>query len=124
MARTSPKKISSTGAKAGKKAAKVLRSSTAGRLVVSPRAGNWVVKRVGANRERVFVTKADAVKAATKTARDSKSEVVIKGMDGKIKEVSSSRADSLMLDVWKDTRQPKGGSSSAKSGAGSSHKKA
>jgi hypothetical protein len=116
VAKTSPKKTTGKGSKASRKTAtksggsKTLRSSATGRLVVSPRSDGWGVKRTGGSRERRFDTKVDAVKAAAKTARNSKSEVVIKGKDGRIMEVSSSRADSLMLDVWQSTRQDSLGS--------------
>lgn len=92
----------------------VVRSSVTGRLVVAPKSGGWAVKREGGKRTRVYTTQADAIKAATKTARDSKSGVVIHGKDGRIKQVSTSRADSLMLDVWKSARQGQGGSKNSK----------
>lgn len=131
MARTSPKNTASKGSKASRKISnttgsrKVARSSVSGKmLVVSRRGDGWGVRRVGSNQARVFDTKVDAVKAATKTARDSKSGVIIKGMDGKIKQVSTSSADSLMLDVWKSARQDKGSPKKPKGGAGSHSKKA
>ncbi|MBC7933166.1 MAG: DUF2188 domain-containing protein [Rubrivivax sp.] len=77
-------------------------------MVVAPKADGWAVKREGSSRTRVFNTQADAIKAATKTARDSQSEVVIHRKDGRIQEkVSISRADSMMLDVWKSTHREK-----------------
>lgn len=131
MARTSPKKTISKGSKASRQsptksgARKVARSSDSGKLLVVSRQGDsWGVKRMGGSRARIFDTKVDAVKAATKTARDSKSGVIIKGMNGRIQQVSTSSADSLMLDVWRSARQDKNTSTKSKGGYGSRSKKA
>ncbi|MBA3354706.1 MAG: DUF2188 domain-containing protein [Pyrinomonadaceae bacterium] len=84
----------------------VARSSVSGRFVVAPESEGWTVKRVGSGRLRVFETQADAIAAATKTARDSKSDVVIHRKDGTIRDrVSTSVADSAMLKVWRSTHQ-------------------
>ena len=74
-------------------------------LHVLPREGGWAVKRAGSRRaSQLFNTQAEAIKAATKTARSSQSEVVIHGRTGAIRQrVSTSPADSLMLGVWDST---------------------
>jgi len=104
----SPKKTAVKSPKNGRATSTkrtVARASISGRLIVVPKSDGWAVKREGSNRTRVYDTQADAVKAATKTARDSKSAVVIHGRDGRIKKVSTARVDARMLDVWKSTRQ-------------------
>lgn len=74
-------------------------------LHVVPREDGWAVKRAGSARaSQLFNTQAEAIKAATKTARSSRSEVVIHGRTGAIRQrVSTSPADSLMLGVWDST---------------------
>jgi hypothetical protein len=97
-----------TNKPAGKNIAskKTARSTVTGRFVtVAPKSDSWVVKREGSNRSRVYDTQADAITAATKTARDSKSGLMIRRRDGTIREISTSRADSLMLGVWKAARK-------------------
>lgn len=91
----------STNRANGKKATS--RSTKAGKpLHVVPQPDGWAVKRQGSSRAlRLFNTQAEAIKAATKTARNSRSEVVIHGRSGVIRQkVSTSPADSLMLRVW------------------------
>ena len=85
---------------------KTARSAVTGRFVtVAPKSNSWVVKREGSSRSRVYDTQADAITAATKTARDSGSGLRIQRRDGTIRAVSTSRADSLMLGVWKSARK-------------------
>ncbi len=104
-----PKKVSTKSSKSNGTASKkskraTPRSSVTGRsVIVAPRSNGWVVGRQGGKRSRLFDTKVEAVTAATKTARNSGSELIIHGADGRIREVSTSRADSLMLGVWKST---------------------
>lgn len=57
---------------------------------VVPRNGGWSVKRTGAVRaSSVHATQAEAVAAATKIARNQKTEVYIHGTDGRIRERNS-----------------------------------
>ena len=104
-----PKKVStknskSNGATRKKSKRATPRSAVTGRfIIVTPRSDGWAVARQGGKRSRLFDTKVEAVTAATKTARNSGSELIIRGADGRIREVSTSRADSLMLGVWKST---------------------
>lgn len=97
----SPKSTSSAN---GKKVTS--RTASAGKsLHVVPQSEGWAVKRQGSVRaSRLFSTQAEAIKAATKTAQNSQSEVVIHGRSGAIRQkVSTSPADSLMLRVWDST---------------------
>lgn len=90
--------------KSGKRTA--ARATPSVRFVVAPKSNGWMVRRVGSDRIRVFDTQADAVAAATKTARNSHSEVVIKRKDGTIRDkVSTSAVDAAMLQVWKFTHR-------------------
>jgi hypothetical protein len=77
-----------------------------GRFVVAPNPDGWVVKRVGSKRQRLFQTQADAIAAATKTARNAHSDLVIQRKDGTIKEwLSTSAADLALLKFWKSTHE-------------------
>lgn len=90
--------------KSGKRTA--ARATPSVRFVVAPKANGWMVRRVGSDRVRVFDTQADAVAAATKTARNSHSEVVIKRKDGTIRDkVSTSAVDAAMLQLWRSTHR-------------------
>ncbi len=99
----------STASKSSKKTSGkkvVARSNVSGRFVVAPKSNVWIVKRMGSDRLREFDTQADAIAAATKTARNTQSDVVIHRKDGTIRDwVSTSAADSAMLEVWKSTHQ-------------------
>jgi Uncharacterized protein conserved in bacteria (DUF2188) len=112
VAEKSKKKANGRGAakkSAGKKKTTIkkdARSAVTGRFVtVAPKSNSWVVKREGSSRSRVYNTQADAITAATKTARNSQLELRIQRSDGTLRAVSTSRADSLMLGVWKSARK-------------------
>lgn len=82
------------------------RSNVTGRFVISKKRDGWAVTREGAKQTRVYDTQAAAVKAASKSARTTRSDVIIRRKDGTIKDrVSTSRADSRMLDVWGATHK-------------------
>lgn len=57
---------------------------------VVPNAGGWGVKKAGASRaSSVHTTQADAIAAATRIARNQKTELYIHGRDGRIRERNS-----------------------------------
>lgn len=69
---------------------------------VVPEQGRWAVKTAGSNRvARVYATQAEAIDAAKKaTTKDTR--VVIHGRNGRVRQtISKSRADEIMMRVWK-----------------------
>jgi len=57
---------------------------------VVPAGGGWSVKKAGASRaSSTHTTQAEAVDAATKIAKNQKSEVYVHGRDGRIRERNS-----------------------------------
>lgn len=70
---------------------------------VVPEHKGWAVKAAGGTRAtRTYDTQAEAIEAAKKAAGKG-GEVVIHGRDGRTRQtVSTSRADELMMRVWKD----------------------
>lgn len=57
---------------------------------VVPNKGEWSVKKAGASRaSSTHATQAEAIKAATKVARNQKTELYIHGRDGRIRERNS-----------------------------------
>lgn len=74
--------------------------------MVAPKSNGWTVKRVGSDELREFNTQADAIAAATKSARNTYSDVVIHRKDGTIRDrVSTAPADLAMLKLWKFTHR-------------------
>jgi len=54
---------------------------------VVPNNGNWSVKRAGASRvSSTHNTQAEAIQAATKIARNQRTDVYVHGRDGRIRE--------------------------------------
>jgi hypothetical protein len=103
---------SSKKATAGKSSAKkankktIAASKKVTRFVVAPKSNRWTVKRVGSDELREFNTQADAIAAATKSARNTYSDVVIHRKDGTIRDrVSTAPADLAMLKLWKFIHQ-------------------
>ena len=61
---------------------------------VVPHPGGWAVKRAGASRaSSVHRTQADAVDVARQLARNQRSELLIHGRDGRIRERDSHGRD-------------------------------
>lgn len=57
---------------------------------VVPRSDGWSVRKTGATRaSSVHATQADAIEAATRLARNQKTELYIHGRDGRIRERNS-----------------------------------
>lgn len=57
---------------------------------VVPGNGGWVVRKAGASRATsVHETQSEAVSAATKIAKNQRSEVYVHGRDGRIRERNS-----------------------------------
>lgn len=76
------------------------------RFVIAPKSNGWTVKRVGSDELREFNTQADAIAAATKSARNTYSDVVIHRKDGTIQDrVSTAPADLAMLKLWRFTHR-------------------
>ncbi len=69
---------------------------------VVPEQGRWAVKTAGGDRgARVYDTQAEAIDAAKKAATKG-AAVVIHGRDGRVRQtISKSRADAIMMRVWK-----------------------
>ncbi len=67
-----------------------------------PEQGRWAVKTAGSNRvARVYATQAEAIDAAKKAATKD-AQVVVHGRDGRVRQtISKSRADEIMMRVWK-----------------------
>ncbi|MBC7910162.1 MAG: DUF2188 domain-containing protein [Pyrinomonadaceae bacterium] len=87
---------------ASKKA--VARKAVVGKFIVAPKSGRWAVTDPSKTVPRSYATQAAAVTAATNAARNKNSEVIIHGKDGRIKQkLSTSKADALMLRVWKSS---------------------
>lgn len=64
-------------------------SSKKGQHVV-PAPGGWGVKKAGAAKATsIHATQADAISAATRIARNQKTELYIHGRDGRIRERNS-----------------------------------
>lgn len=64
-------------------------------LHISPSKDGWVVKKVQSpGTSHIFVKKEDAVKFGTKIAKNQRSELIIHGKDGRIKERNSYNGDS------------------------------
>jgi hypothetical protein len=74
---------------------------------VVPQNGRWVVRKTGSKRATsIHSTQAEAVKAASRIARNQRSEVIIHSRNGRIRQRASySPADELMLRVWKKTHE-------------------
>ena len=74
---------------------------------VIPQNGRWVVRKAGSKRATsTHSTQAEAVKAASRIARNQRSEVIIHSRNGRIRQRASySPADELMLRVWKKTHE-------------------
>lgn len=61
---------------------------------VVPGSAGWSVKKAGAAKATsIHATQAEAVSAATRIARNQKTELYIHGKDGRIRERSSYGAD-------------------------------
>jgi hypothetical protein len=77
-------------------------SSTNKNHHVVPEQGRWAVKAAGSTRAaRVYDTQAEAIDAAKK-ATTKNGQVVVHGRDGRVRQtISKSRADELMMNVWK-----------------------
>ena len=59
-------------------------------LHVSPSKDGWIVKKAYSSGEfHAFETKSDAMKFGTKTAKNLKTELIIYGKDGRIRERNS-----------------------------------
>jgi hypothetical protein len=57
---------------------------------VVPKDGNWAVRGSGSSRAtRVYKTQRDAITVAREIARNQKSELIIHGRDGRIREKNS-----------------------------------
>ena len=57
---------------------------------VVPSAGGWSVRKAGAGRaSSLHATQSDAIEAATRVARNQKTELYIHGRDGRIRERNS-----------------------------------
>jgi len=64
--------------------------SKSGQHVVRRASGGWAVKKAGSSRATsTHATQDDAIKAATRIARNQKTEVYIHGRDGRIRERNS-----------------------------------
>ncbi|MBA5775969.1 DUF2188 domain-containing protein [Stappia sp. F7233] len=62
---------------------------------VVPHAGRWSVKKAGSSRATsIHPTQDEAIRAATKIARNQKTGVYIHGTDGRIRERNSFGDDS------------------------------
>jgi hypothetical protein len=67
---------------------------------VVPASGGWSVKKAGSARATsVHSTQAEAIKAATKIAKNQQTELYVHGQDGRIRERNS---------FGKDPHPPKG----------------
>lgn len=63
---------------------------------VVPSHGGWSVKKAGASRaSSTHSTQAEAIEAATRVARNQRSELYIHGRDGRIRERNSYGKDSF-----------------------------
>jgi len=63
-------------------------------LHVVPRNGKWAVRKAGAKKaSRVYNTQKEAIRAATKAAKQEKTELYIHGRDGRIRERNSYGSD-------------------------------
>lgn len=61
---------------------------------VVPREGKWAVKAAGGDKAtRVYDTQSKAITAARRIARNQKTELVIHGRDGRIREKSTYAKD-------------------------------
>lgn len=68
--------------------------SKSGQHVVRNSSGEWAVKKAGASKATsTHSTQADAVNAATRIAKNQKTEVYIHGRDGRIRERNSYGRD-------------------------------
>lgn len=57
---------------------------------VVPSSEGWSVRKAGATRAtRIFPTQQDAINAATRIARNQRTEVYVHGRDGRIRERNS-----------------------------------
>lgn len=57
---------------------------------VVPRKNGWAVRKAGsAKASKIFSTQKEAIKEATKTAKNQKAELYIHGRDGRIRERNS-----------------------------------
>ena len=74
---------------------------------VVPQNGKWVVRRTGNKRATsVHNTQGEAIKAASRIAKNQRSDVIIHSRDGRIRQRASySPADELMLRIWKRTHE-------------------
>lgn len=74
---------------------------------VVPQNGRWEVRKTGSKRATsTHNTQAEAVTAASRIARNQRSEVIIHSRNGRIRQRASySPADELMLRVWKKTNE-------------------
>ena len=64
-------------------------------LHVSPLKDGWVVRKVeSSGSSKIFVNKEDAIKFGTKVAKNKKTELIIHGRDGRIRERNSYVRDS------------------------------
>lgn len=105
---TSKSRTSTKSVKAGSSLRSKGKTSANGKNqhVVPQATGQWAVKSAGSGRvTSVHKTQAEAIEAA-KRAGDTRSEVIIHGRSGRIKQsISKSPADELMLRVWKSTHK-------------------
>ena len=63
---------------------------------VSPRDGQWAVHGAGNSRDTaIFSTQAEAEKRAIEIAKNQKSEVIVQGIDGRIRSKDSYGKDPL-----------------------------
>ena len=70
--------------------------SKASKHVVPSTTGGWAVKNTGSSRaSRVFATQADAVGYARDAAKKAKTEIVVHGRDGTIKERNTYGRDPM-----------------------------
>lgn len=61
---------------------------------VLPTASGWAVKRAGASKSSgIYGTQKDALKEATRIARNNKTEVYVHGKNGRIRERNSYGSD-------------------------------